>query len=151
MKKLATLLLASLALGACKKNNGDSPAPSRTDLLTSHNWKPSSGTITISGGGISLSQPVFQSCNMDDAYKFNTDKSVVVDAGTTKCATSDPQKQTGTWALSSDEQKLTINVPNSIINGDADIKELSASTLHIAGTQSVNGATYTADVTFVAY
>lgn len=147
MKKLTTVLLAGLALGACKKDNSDSPAQTRTDLLTAHNWKPSSGTYSFAGIGGNL----FQTCDKDDAYKFNTDKSVVVDAGTTKCNTSDPQKQTGTWALSSDEQKLTINVTGSLINGEADIKELSATTLHITGTQMLNGVPITADATFVAY
>jgi len=151
MKKLSLLLVAATALSACKKDSENAPATSNTDLLTSHNWKPSSGTISITVGGATTSSDAFETCDKDDAYKFNTDKSLVVDAGTTKCSSSDPQKETGTWAFSSGDQKLTMMLPNQAFPSSAlDIKELNAKTLHLSGTQSASGASYTVDVTLVA-
>ncbi|GAA4501904.1 hypothetical protein GCM10023172_24430 [Hymenobacter ginsengisoli] len=90
-----------------------------------------------------------QDCDKDDFYKFNTDKTAIVDAGPTKCSPSDPQTESGTWAFNSNETKLTLMLPNSALNGDADIKELSATTLHLYSSQSVSGTAYTVDATFV--
>ena len=151
MKKLSLFLLAAVALGACKKDSETTPSTSKTDLLTSHNWKPSAGTFSITAGGQTISSDAFESCDKDDAYKFNSDKTLVVDAGTNKCSSSDPQKETGSWALSSGDQKLTITLPSQVIPlSDVDIKELTTTTLHLSGTQSFNGSSYTVDVTFVA-
>jgi hypothetical protein len=151
MKKLSLFLLATVALGACKKDSENTPTTSKTDLLTSHNWKPSAGTFSITAGGQTISNDAFDSCEKDDVYKFGTDKSLVVDAGTTKCDPSDPQKETGTWAFTSNEQKMTISMPGqSVPVSDLDIKELSAKTLHITATQSANGGSYSIDMTFVA-
>jgi len=151
MKKLSLFLLVAVALSACKKDSENTPATSNTDLLTSHNWKPSSGTISISAGGQTSSADAFDTCDKDDAYKFNTDKSLVVDAGTNKCSSSDPQKETGSWAFSNGDQKLTITLPNQAFPASAlDIKELSSKTLHVSGTQTANGISYTVDATYVA-
>jgi hypothetical protein len=136
-------------LSACKKT-ADSPAPtsSRTDLLVAKNWRLSTVNITLNGFPIP-SNLVVQECLLDDFYKFNPDKTLLQDAGATKCSPTDPQTLTGTWTLSNDQNKLTIAVSGSPLNGTADIKELTASTLHIYGTPSLNGITYTLDATFV--
>lgn len=152
MKKYLLLVGGILVLGACKKNDDATPtAQSKTDLLTAHNWKPSTGTYTITSSGTSITSDAFETCDKDDSYKFGSDKSLVVDAGTVKCNSSDPQKETGTWALSNNDQKLTMNLPNQAINGDLDVKELTTTTLHLSGTQTSNGVTFTVDATFVPY
>lgn len=151
MKKLCLLLASVVVLGSCKKNDDNSPsaAPTRTSLLTAKNWRLSTVTVTLNG--IAVPSSLFLAdCDKDDFYKFNTDKTMVADAGPTKCSASDPQTESGTWKFSnSDETKLTIALPNSALNGDADIKELSATTLHLYSSQSASGTAYTFDATFV--
>ena len=147
MKTLTLLCLGIATLGACKKNSEPIPATTRVDLLTAKGWRLS--TITASLGGTPLPSSLLPACNNDDTYKFNLDKTVIQDAGATKCNSTDPQTQAGTWAFNTDQSKLTITVPNSLLNGEADVKELTASTLHLYGTQTISGAPITIDATFV--
>ncbi|RZK88719.1 MAG: hypothetical protein EOO62_37255 [Hymenobacter sp.] len=150
MKKLCLLLGAIAVLGACKKDSDSDPSPatSRTDLLTAKPWQASTVNLSLNGVPLPSSQ-VVSACQLDNTYKFNADKTLVVDEGATKCNTTDPQTQTGTWAFTNNDQnKLTIAVPNSAFNGNFDIKALSSSTLQLTTTQSLNGLTYTIDATF---
>ena len=149
MKKIFLLLGTVAVLGGCKKSD-ESPASSstRADLLTAKNWRLSTVNVTANGFPVPSSF-VLQDCNKDDFYKFNADKTLIQDAGAIKCMATDPQTQAGTWALSSDQSKLTIAVPGSLLNGEADIKELTATTLHIYGATSLNGIATTLDATFV--
>lgn len=151
MKKLFLLPLAALALGSCKKNDDNSPAPtapSKTDLLTAKNWRISTATVTLAG----LPLPgAIEACSLDDFLKFNADKTLVHDEGASKCDPSDPQKDNGTWSMPSDS-KLTVALPNSSLPyGTFDIKELSATTLHLYMSNTNAGVTSTVDLTLTAF
>ncbi len=145
MKKLFLLCLGIATLGACKKNSEPAPpSTTRTDLLTTPKWKLSGGTISAGVGTFPLST-IVGTCYNDDTFKFNTDKTVVNDAGTVKCNATDPQTQTGSWSFAnSDQTQLQLNVPGTPLSGTYEIKELTSSTLHLTGTLS--GAAV--DVTF---
>jgi len=149
MKKLILLCLGIATLGACDKNSKPAPATTRVDLLTAKSWRLS--TITASLGGAPLPSSLLPACNNDDTFKFNLDKTAIQDAGVVKCSSTDPQTQAGTWAFNNDQSKLTIAVPNSLLNGEADVKELTSSTLHIYTIQTFSGvpAPITIDATFV--
>jgi hypothetical protein len=149
MKKIFLFLGTMAVLSGCKKSN-DSPATtsSRTALLTAKSWRLTAATFTLNGIPVPSSN-FFPDCSKDDLLKFNADKTLIKDESTVKCNASDPQTQAGTWAFSSDESKLTIAVPNSPLNGEADIKELTATSLHVYGTRSLSGAAITLDATFV--
>ena len=147
VKTLTLLCLGIATLGACKKNSEPVPSTTRVDLLTAKSWRLS--TVTASLGGTPLPSSLIPACNNDDTYKFNLDKTVIQDAGVIKCSSTDPQTQAGTWAFNNDQSKLTIAVPGSLLNGEADIKELTTSTLHIIGTPTVSGVVITVDATFV--
>ncbi|RZK14168.1 MAG: hypothetical protein EOO56_25510 [Hymenobacter sp.] len=149
MKKLLFVLGAIAALGACKKDSETAPATgSRTDLLTAKPWQATTVNISLSGIPIPSGQFI-SACQLDNTYKFNADKTLVIDEGATKCNTTDPQTTSGTWAFANtDQTKLTIMVPGSVFNGDFDIKALSASTLQLNATQAASGFTYTIDATF---
>lgn len=136
-------------LSGCKKSD-DSPATttSRTDLLTAKSWRLTTTTVTANGLPIP-SSTVIPDCSTDDTFKFNTDKTLVQDAGAIRCNTSDPQTQAGTWSLNSDQSKLTLAIPNSPLNGEGDVKELTANTLRLYGTRSLGGVAITLDATFV--
>jgi hypothetical protein len=148
VKKLILLCLGIAALGACDKNSKPAPATSRVDLLTAKSWRLSTATVTINGISIPSSL-LLPACNNDDTFKFNVDKTAIQDAGAIKCNTTDPQTQAGTWTFNNDQTKLTIAIPGSPLSGEADIKELTASTLHINGNPTINGVTANVDATFV--
>jgi hypothetical protein len=153
MKKLSFLILAALVLGSCKKNSDNSsPAPSKTDLLTAKNWRPTTASISVTAAGQTSSLGNLDPCNADDFIKFGTDKSLVHDAGATKCNSTDPQTEKGTWDMPSDG-KLAITLPatSALPSGTFDIKELTATTMHLSTTQSQSGASYTVDLTLTSF
>ncbi|MDJ0366204.1 lipocalin family protein [Hymenobacter sp. H14-R3] len=148
MKKLSFLLLTLVALGGCKKDDNNTPGMSPTELLTAKNWRVSTFSVTAAG------QPypaVLDPCDKDNYLKFNTDKTLIVDEGPTKCDPTNAQTEKGTWSMPSAD-KLTITAPNLPVSGGTfDIKELSATTLHLYISDSQSGTPLTADVTLTAF
>lgn len=151
MKRLSLLILLGAALGACKKDSEN--APSRLDLLTSKVWRVTAQTTTVTTGTTTTSNTGITVCSQDDGYKFNAEKTLVIDAGVTKCATSDPQKENALWDFSNaDQTRLKITrLTTTGLSGDFDIKELSPTVLHIYNSQVINGITYTVDATLAPY
>lgn len=161
MKKLSILFLAALALGSCKKNDDNSPSSaSKTDLLTAKNWRISAQTysVAVSNGTPTVSDEYANSaaCERDNFLKFNTNKSLTADEGATKCSPSDPQTQSGTWDLTTNDTKLTLADPSQGgVPIPFDVVALSATTLHLryAATVSLGGTSTTSvnDITFTAF
>jgi hypothetical protein len=151
VKKIILLCLGIVALGACDKNSEPAPAPpSPTDLLTAKNWRLTTATVTLAGIPVPVPGLV-GACSLDDYLKFNTNKTVVHDEGATKCDPTDPQTDNGTWSMPSAD-KLTITLPNSSLpSGTFDVKELSATTLHLYISSSQGGIPGTADLTLTAF
>lgn len=76
---------------------------------------------------------------------------MVHNEGATKCDPTDPQTDNGTWSMPSTD-KLTIALPNSSLpSGTFDVKELSATTLHLYISSSQGGIAGTADLTLTAF
>ncbi|MDO7885897.1 lipocalin family protein [Hymenobacter cheonanensis] len=161
MKKLSLLFLAALALGSCKKNDDNSPSSaSKTDLLTAKSWRISAQTysVAVNSGTPTVSDEYASSpaCERDNFLKFNTNKSLTADEGATKCSPSDPQTQSGSWDLTTNDTKLTLADPSQGgIPIPFDIVDLSATTLHLryAATVSLGGVSTTSvnDITFTAF
>ncbi|MGI4743700.1 MAG: lipocalin family protein [Janthinobacterium lividum] len=161
MKKLLSLSLGLVALGACKKDSETTPAgaASPTELLTAKSWHMSAYTSSFAeadAAAVTTNEyATTPACQHDDFAKFNADKSVRFDEGTTKCNTTDAQSQNSTWELSSNNTKLTLAAPQ--LGGfpiPYDVIVLTASTLQLrySYTYSSNNASYTEtqDVTFTA-
>jgi hypothetical protein len=149
MRRLFLLLLGVVSLCACKKNNETSPEASRTELLTAKSWRLSAATITA-GTSKTDEYATAQACERDNFIKFNTNKSVVVDEGPTRCDPADMQTQTSTWDFNNDQTKLTIPVYAGVSIA-ADIVELSATTLHVRYTDTSSAPTETYDYVFNAF
>ena len=88
---------------------------------------------------------------MDDYLKFNADKTLVHDAGATKCDPTDPQTENGTWSMPSDAL-LMMTIPNSgFPQSTFKIKELSATTMSLYTTDIQSGFPVTLDITLTAF
>ncbi len=116
---------------ACNDSTTTTPAPAvktKTDLLCFSNWTKSAATISpgINLGGGSLVTNLFtllDSCDLDDYYKFNADKTGKDDMGVNKCDPTDPQSYPFTWEFLANETKLSFD-------GDTlDIATLNETTL----------------------
>jgi hypothetical protein len=133
MKKLLFGLAASLfllsALPSCEKGN-DTPAKTRTELLTQQSWKFSSA----SAGGTDVSAMV-DDCYKDNVLTFTAASSGAgdgnVNEGANICAPS--TAGTFTWTFQSGETELQVSAtffPGG--SGNFEIVSLSETTLVLA-------------------
>ncbi|OGX82747.1 hypothetical protein [Hymenobacter coccineus] len=153
MKTCYLLLLATVALGSCKK---DDSAPLRTELLIAKSWRMSADVTTDVASGKTTTTDVYArlpTCKQDDFLVFNADNSLITDEGLTKCSTTLPQALTGTWSLNDDQTKLTSHaVSYSSFILLADVVELSPTTLRLRTTTSIYpDITRTEEFTYTAF
>jgi len=149
---LAGLLLAG-SLAGCKKD--DDKDPSKVDLLTAKNWQQTAGTATSTDRGITTTVDIYkdqEACEKDNFLKFNSNKTVDVNEGPTRCDASDPQVVSGSWDLNSDQTKLYLNSTalGGGLTAQLEVVELSSSKLVLKGTDLSQGTTDTYTVTFTA-
>lgn len=150
-----SLLSLALLIPSCSKDEEDERSP-KTELLTASAWKmtaytvePGFPTFDNEGNITGTTNDIFalfDSCEKDDTYQFNTDKSLIIDEGLTKCNSSDPQKTNGNWSFNTDESSLTIT--EEVIPQTVTIVALTQSVLKIKSTDTDEGITFTYTVTF---
>lgn len=147
----AVVSLSLLTLG-CSKTK-ETPAPSKTDLLTDKNWVTTAYTVSpgvvVAGATITDIYAQSQPCDRDDFIRFEKPNVFKSDEGTTKCVQADPQTTTGAWVFNADQTIITItgqgSTPQSIT-----IAELTDTSLKLTFTQSAGtpAITYTYTQTF---
>jgi hypothetical protein len=151
MKKLILISsVFSIAFVSCKKKDTSTPITyTKADTLQNGQWKLASATAA--GGLLDLTTSM-SACQKDNLYTFNADKTITVDEGATKCATTDPQSKTdGNWALLNNYAQLSISGA-SITLGlgalTADVVKLDATTLQIKKDTTIATFPTTAIITF---
>jgi Lipocalin-like domain len=106
MKKLLFAALIMSALASCKKENATEIAPvetrTKSELLTLGEWKIANTEIKMDG--TFQKTLYFQICESDDIFKFNADKKISVNYGSSVCNAYDPK--VGTWNLMENDNKL---------------------------------------------
>lgn len=139
------MALLSLLLGSCKKEETTVPK-SKTELLCAHYWITTAVTVDppFDDNGTPFTDifSLFEDCQKDDLYKFNTDKTTIIDEGASKCDPLAPQTINGTWSFDANETVLTIE------NDPAFLKELTESTLKVFINDTIDGVDYTYTYTF---
>ncbi len=146
MKRIIlAVLLSSLFFSACKKKEKE---PTKTELLQNGKWKLTAANFS----GFYDLYADFKDCQKDNMYLFNTNKTITVDEGASKC--KDTAKQTytdGTWNLVSNDTKITLD-GSSITAGfgalTADLVVLNATTLQISKDTAFSGISGKASFTF---
>ena len=155
MKNLTSYIIAGalgLTLLGCKKDK-ETPAPSKTELLTSKDWVISAQTVSPglpnpNGGTITDLYAQLAPCDKDDFIRFDTPGAFKEDEGAAKCNSSSTQTRTGTWVFGNNETVVTIAGTNVESAGSYNLVDLSASTMKLTVTQALNGVNYTVTTTF---
>ena len=111
MKNKLFLAIFVIAFFACKKKDSDSSGSNKTTLATQQSWKfNNAGADPDKNGTIDLDiSSQIPACVTDNSISFSTNGSGVVDEGTNKCNTSDPQTLPFTWSFASNETMININ------------------------------------------
>lgn len=118
-------------------NNGGN---TNTSTLTAGSWKIAEYTLTTSAGTEDLLALV-DSCEKDDIFTFQADKTILRDEGATKCSPDDPQTKTdGTWDITSN--KFTGSGDDG--SQTWDIITLDNSTFKLSATKTLSGESATA-------
>ena len=155
MKTLSTyVLVAALAAltVSCKKDS-ETPAKTKTDLLTGKDWIITAATVSPGfpnpNGGAPITDFYAQldACDKDDFVRFDKPNTFKSDEGANRC-TGAPQTQTGTWSFNSNETILS-----SVVGTDANnynVLELAESNMKLGLTEDLfgNGVNYTLTFTF---
>ena len=154
---IKTITMACLMLGltitSCQKETETAPAPTpsltKTQLLTSKNWKMTAYTsnpaIDWNNNGTMVTDVYTQipDCHKDDINKFNTNGVGIFDEGATKCDAADPQTTSGTWIFNTNETIITIDDFYSYT-----IETLNATTLKMSSVYNDGTTNYTLTVTY---
>lgn len=141
MKKSILFALLAISLPfSCKKEDN----PSKTELLTSHCWILSEGTVSpavvINGVPITDFYSTLALCDRDNVTCLLENGSVYVDEGASKCDPSDPQVNTsGTWWFNADETVLLAFTDTNPDTIHSEFLELSANRLRIRQTVELLG------------
>lgn len=152
MKKYLWVLLLSVFFLSCKE---ETPAPSKTDLLTDKPWKWIGGAVTpafdvFSNGNLSNGEYWSKApeCWQDDVRTFTTAGKFTHTEGATKCNVADPQIYAqGTWQFDASEKVIKIN-DSALGEQIWEIDELTATSLKIVEIYREKGQTYTFNYSF---
>ena len=109
------MALAMVEFTSCKKEENNTLTAA--EYLTQGTWVFSNMTIEPGidmGDGYPVTEvyPYLEDCQKDDNMNFNSNGTVFMDAGSTKCDPNEPQTHDlGNWTLSNNNSSLTISDP----------------------------------------
>lgn len=130
--RTACIAMATAAIfSSCKKDD-----KSRTELLTSGNWKIVSDQERVGSGAWEEYIDDYEPCELDNYVKFSKANVVTFNEGASLCDPSDDQEYTLPWSFLSDETQL------SVAGEIVDIEELSGSTFIFTSSETVSGTTH---------
>ena len=148
---LLYFLVASLGIAStsCKKNT---PAPTKTELLTNKNWVLTAQTVSPgydTGNGTIITDFYSQrpDCDKDNFIRFETPNVYKDDQGAIKCTSTSPQTTTGTWVFNADQTIITFT-PQGGSPQSANLLELTDTSLKATSSLVSNNVTYTITSTF---
>lgn len=147
-KKAALIILTGAIMAGCQKDdNNNSTGATKTELLTSGNWKITSDyydpAVDYNGDGQVENEVIsfYSACDKDDLLIFKTNGTLTLDEGASKCDPSDPQViQSSNWKFSSNETVIVVGPAGS--EQSIQLLELSSTTLKIKVVFTELGVTY---------
>lgn len=146
-KLLIFVAIISVSTIACKKK--EKAPPTKTELLTQGKWKLSSASAA--GGLVDLMSSI-KDCQKDNTFTFNTDKTITVDEGATKCNDTAQQTVTdGNWALLNNDAQMSISGEKITVGFGAitgDVVKIEATTFQIKKDTVVSNFQTSAILTF---
>jgi hypothetical protein len=98
-----------------------------TQQLTGKDWRLRSASIAAPGQPTIDVYALSQPCSLDDITQYTTPNTVYYLEGPTKCDPLDPQVQTATWGLSTNDTQLSVTA-NGTTNTFT-IEELTSTSL----------------------
>jgi len=150
MKKIFfSCLLFSLCIAfSCKKKSDDTPAKSKTELLTAHSWRMTGLTsdpkVDMNGDDVYEADifSFWDGCKKDNTYSFGTNNVLTIDEGASKCHASDPQSVTTNWSMQNSESVIHFS------DKDHSLISVDESTFKFSNPDTINGSAVTLSYTY---
>lgn len=140
--KYAILLMAiCLSFASCQQEN-EPDEPTKTETITSADWKYDNGGIGDANGNISINFStitVIPACTFDNSLRFNSTGQGIAYENLNVCSGA-PATSNFTWSLSNNETQLNFS-GNAVggLSGNFRIKELSSTKLTLLKDTTVTG------------
>jgi hypothetical protein len=144
IKFSSVFFMMVLLVISCNKENDESTAKTKTELLTTGSWKRialiSTPAYDWNADGNSATDvlSIMWPCEKDNFETYKINGMVETNEGPAKCDPSDPQTWSVTWMLVDNETKLIWDGTDEYM-----LLELTATTLKFQSTFVENGVTYT--------
>jgi hypothetical protein len=140
MKKYVFAMLSiGFIIFSCNKDDDDDKGTdekSKIQLITSATWKYDTAAVADKNGNPVSPLPgdVIKSCDKDNTITFKSDSTGVLNEGTTKCSSADPQTTNFKWWFK--ENGTVLYTPDDIFGsssftGDFKVIELTATKLRV--------------------
>jgi hypothetical protein len=136
---LALLSIGFVIYGCNKDDNDDNSTDdikAKVQLMTSATWKYDTAAISDKDGNPTMALPsgIIESCDKDNTITFKSDSTGVLNEGTTKCNSGDPQTTNFKWWFK--EKGTVLYTPDNIFGstsftGDFKVVELTTTRLRI--------------------
>ncbi len=152
MKKIKLFTIAALMMGlvSCQKEesndrkDGNTPAPTKKEMLTAKTWTLTAMTIDPAMMGVTDIYPMIDACQKDNTWKFGTDgRTLTIDEGSNTCKGHD-QTTTTSWSLNDAGTTLTID------SYHYEVRDITADGFKMLESMVDNGKTYTITSTYSA-
>ncbi|RZK66540.1 MAG: hypothetical protein EOO92_25130 [Pedobacter sp.] len=125
------VLAAAAMFTSCKDDD-----KSRTELLTSGNWKIVSDQSRVGNGAWQEDIGTYDPCELDNYAKFSEANTVAFNEGPTKCDPLDDQEYVLPWSFVNGEDQI------SVAGEVYTIDELNGSTLTLSTSEVIGSTTY---------
>lgn len=140
MKFMALLPAVCIFFISCKNNAPDEPT--KTEMLTSSDWKYDNGGIGDANGNISINfstLTVIPACAFDNSLRFNSGGQGIAYENANICSGA-PATSNFTWSFSNTETALNVS-GNAVagLSGNFRIKELTSTRLTLLKDTTVTG------------
>lgn len=153
LPRLLLLLSLTFLLNRCNKDD-ETPETNANRILG--NWSLTADSYSPAydflGNGTTVTEayPLYEACQKDDIYTFNSSNTGELNEGPTKCDPGDDQSYPFTWLLKSNGTvlNLSVNYSGITIGQDFNILQLDANTMKLQYTFDDAGVTYTNTQTF---
>jgi hypothetical protein len=114
---LCVSALLMVATNSCKKEDNVESPLSKTDILTTGQWKVSAFIMDTDGDGKTDTDlyTLYQPCEKDNYRVFQKDGRMEVNEGPTKCFGGSPQSETFPWSFANNETEIIVDGDRSTI------------------------------------
>jgi hypothetical protein len=150
---LALLTSCTLILTDCSKASEPVAPLSKTEMLTTPNWRITAATYRTTTNGVTRTNDDYANttdCHRDNYLKFNKDKTLLLVEGPITCPQTVPQNYTYAWTFNPDESSLLYG-PDASYYTTYELRELTSTTLHLRQTVVAQNFEAVSDVTYTAF